>query len=177
MNKDIKPYANTCVVELELPWEVAELLVEQGPSLIEEISVALRMRRQRTEYNRKFASLQEQDRQENRKNFHNLGRIVEEELQGNHANKTAILRKLSVKYDVSRGFLESVRNVYLEQQKEERVSNIVRFYFQGFSNEEIGKRVGMAPNSVGRILKEQGDLISALRRIMAKELRTQGGAK
>lgn len=177
MSKVTKAYANTCTVELEIPWEVAELLVEEGPALIEEISIALRMRRQRTEHNRKFAALREMDRQEAREEFYNLGRVTDETLKESDCDKRVVLQRLSKEYDTSPVFLERVRILYLRQQKEQRTADIVRYYFAGFTNKQVAEKVGVCAGTVARTIKEQGNLISAFKRLHKEAFAAQEVAK
>ncbi|WP_419797602.1 MAG: hypothetical protein ACNI26_15060 [Terasakiella sp.] len=185
MSNAIKPYGNTCTVELDLPWEVAELLVEQGPVLIKEITLALKMRKQRTDCNAKFAALAEQDRKEAKERFHNLGRIVDEALTGQTtAEQRVRLSILADEHDTNPSFLKLVRKLYRERivtaERELRDAQIIRFYFQGLSNKEIGRRVGTSVGNVSTILSRQGNLITALRRLIReaeRAERTRGGAK
>ncbi|WP_028880337.1 hypothetical protein [Terasakiella pusilla] len=177
MSKVTKVYGNTCVVELELPWEVAELLVEQGPALLEEISIALRMRRQRTEHNQKFAALREQDRQQAKEDFYNLGRVVDEALQASNSNKKEILKKLAIEHDVVPSFLERVRALYVQKQKEQRKADVVRYYFAGFTNSQIGEKVGMSAGAVAMVLKREGNLLEAIKRLHSGAFAAQEGGK
>lgn len=181
MNKVLKPYGNTCTVELELPWEVAELLVEQGPGLIEDIALALKMRKQRTEQNEKYAALRQSDYEQAKTDFFNLGMKVDQALKAAGDNKKQTLRELAVEYDTNTAFLERVRKLYRDrvtkEEKQTRNTQIIRFYFQGLSNREIGRQVGIAPGSVSRILSEQGDLIAALRKATQDEVFNKGAAK
>jgi len=91
---------------------MAELLVEQGPELIKDIALALRMRKQRTEQNEKFAALRQHDFEQNRRDYFNLGMEVERALKSAGRNKREKLKELAVEYETSPVFLERVQKLY-----------------------------------------------------------------
>ena len=185
MNRVTGPYGNYCTVTLELPWEVAESLVEHGPKLLADLGLAVKMRKQRTDYH--LEASRQADFEQNKREFYNLGKEIHERLRNqidapvSNKVKAEILRKLAAEYGTTSTFLDDARRLYLADIKKEkneiRDAQVIRLFFQGLTNKDIARRVKTSPTTVAKVLSKEKDLISALRRVVTQDLRKKGGVK
>ena len=170
-------FSTTCQITVELPIEVADLLINHRKEVVAAVDALAREleRRKETDARRvHLARLDDIDRRRNREKWSEVGRLVARELRHRKSEwRSDVLNQLSGRYGLQASFLSILAQQH-EKRSRERLSRrrdteIIRLYFRGKSNRAIAKalrRKGYraSPETVGRRLSAHDDLIFAIRR-------------
>lgn len=172
MKRDVSISAGLVTLKIELPWEVAALIVEHGPSTIEQIKSALDQERRNNEQRQRALALTEGDGTSRRERWDALARQLDRELRSTKTtgkDRTALVRRFADRSGIPVSSLTAIHKGY-QQRREERVrarrdAQVIRLHLLGTSNREIATQLKptITPQSVGRILKKHPDLIWSLK--------------
>jgi len=173
MKRDVSISAGLVTLKIELPWEVAALIAEHGPSTIDQIKSALDQERQHNEQRQRALSLSESGGSERRQRWDALARQLDRELRSAKAtgkDRTALVRRFADRSGIPVSSLNAIHKGY-RQRREERIrarrdAQVIRLHLLGTSNREIATQLSprITPQSVGRILKKHPDLIWSLKK-------------
>lgn len=171
MKRNVTISAGLVTVTLELPWEVAALIVEHGPSTIAQVKSILDQERANNEQRQRALTLSECDGLQRRKSWDALARKLDRELRSKNAvgkSRTALVRQFADHFGIPVSALTAIHKQYEQRRKEQirarRDAQVIRLHFLGKSNREIATllRPRTTPQSVGRILKGYPNLIRSL---------------
>lgn len=168
----INPYGRTCQVTLDLPWDVAEQLLEQSPAVLTAVLNALRERSRDVALKAQSEAEAERDRRRQRDKWTRLARVADRELRrrlrSGAETRGQILRSVAEEHGVKPGLMQPLLSVYRRELRariaERRRAQIIHHYFSGLSNAEIGARLRppMVAASVSNVIRKERRLIQAL---------------
>ena len=176
----INPYGNTCQVTIDLPWDVAEQLLEQSPAILTAILNALRERNRDAALRARWEAQAERERRGQHERWTRLARVADRELRrrlrSGAETHNQILRSVADEHGVAPGSLHALLAVYRRERRariaDRRRAQIIRYYFAGLSNAEIGARL-RPPISAGRV----SSIISQERRLIQALLETNAAVR
>lgn len=166
----INPYGSTCKVELELPWEQAEFIVEHGPSIIRSIKEALEARKAELQSNETTRQLVTENSEKLSAEYAALSEKAEIEI-ARRANapgqRRLIIKQLAAEYGLTAPTLERILKVQRQIRKDardrQRIAKIISLHLQGLTNLEIGKELSIRTKVVADLLISETDLLSTLK--------------
>lgn len=160
-------------VSLELPWDVAEQLVEQGPAILDALRHAMAQRAAEDESRKRLARYHDERASDRIAEWDRLSRRLDWELrrrcQNGDEKPTVVFREFAAEFGVNVSALRTVHAGFTKRRNEamrkRRAAQIIRLYFLGYTHEEIGRRVRpqLKSSAVGNVLAQNADLLSSLK--------------
>lgn len=179
--KPLYPYGNTCRVEVELPWEIADLIVEHGPSLILAISSAVSDRKrsaERQEYEKAKLRATWAERKAETLVF---GEKVQSEIvrrTNGPGQRPVLIKQLAAEYGYSAKELSSILRVYREHCEERKLHRqhlrALTLHLQGFKHKEIGEKLDLSSRRIGSILRSS-NLLDSIKEALADVKKENSG--
>ncbi len=164
------PYGPTCKVTLDLPWDVAELLVKHGPGLLNVIGAAVKARKAETHHHKEVGAFLDKQCEDNKAEWAALALHCEAEIarrSNGPGQRSSVVKQLAAELKVTASFINSICRVFKAESRqngiEQRKAQIIRLYFKGWSNAAIAREVKLAPETVSRLLASEKDLLKTLR--------------
>lgn len=159
-------------VRLDLPWDVAEQIVDHGPQIIETLRKALDRRREDDDRRKKLESFQDAAAKDQMAQWAKLARHtdrrIRQECYRGHRLQRHVLREIADELGIQVGALQAIHAHFKRERQrrimERRTARIIRLYLLGYSNAAIGRLVRplVSGRTVGRILTDNKHLISTL---------------
>lgn len=172
MRSNISISAGNISLSIDLPWEVAELLVEHGPAVLKDISAALEADRTSNPARQKTLALKDKDISVRKQRWTQVARALDQQLRKSGAtgkDATRIVRETAAEFGLPVGSLRAIHRVYCRERAEKirarRDAQVLRLHLLGHTNREIAFLISpqITPQSVGRILDRYPDVIGSLR--------------
>ncbi|MEQ9111496.1 MAG: hypothetical protein RIF37_08775 [Rhodospirillaceae bacterium] len=184
INKPINPYGHVCRVEIDLPWEIAELLVDQGPRLILAISDAIGDRKRDAERQENRTAKIKADCDTRKAETLKIGAEAESEItrrSNGSGQRNRIIKQLASEYGYPAYELNSIIRAYRNDQKERRLRKqhlrALTLHLQGFTHKEIGQKLDLSAMQIGNILCSSSLLDSIKKAISDVNEENSGGSK
>jgi hypothetical protein len=181
MNVRLKPRTPFLTVEIDISWDVAELIVDAGPGLIKAVAMALKNRKSELAAAHDGQTRLDDQLAANRSDWSALAIRCEAEV-ARRANgpgqRPAIIRQLAAELKMSRPDLERIIRVYrrerLEGERKRRTVQVIRRHLQGRTHRAIAAELGL--QTVAKTLAVSSDLLGRLRAAEAGSA-VDGGAQ
>ncbi len=177
---DINPYGAICKVELELPWEQAEFIVEHGPSIIRAIKRGIELRKNELRRNEETRRLVGANAEKLRAEYAQLAEKAEAEITRRSnapGQRSQIIKQLSLEYDLTVPTLTAIlrfhKNRKQDAQRRKRVLDVISLHLRGFSNRDIGRQLELRTRVVDQVLDSETDLLKTLKQNLTS---ADGGA-
>lgn len=173
--KRISPYPDHCTVTLDIPWDVAEALVSAGPSLIASLRDVVNQHKQTIASNEHLNQFRDNKADSAFQKWHAMAEVadirVRQLMQEENLSFPQAISVTAKENHFPPSSMRALVTVYREKSKEEnkhaRNVEIIRLYFKGMSDRDIGRKYNIAPRTVQRILAEHKDIIKFTRNKIA----------
>lgn len=170
MARRISIYPEHVEIKLNLPWEVAEAIVSDGPAIIKALSSALNERKMEAEAKSPIKRFEvahgatEDDRwlKLSREAERRIRRLRDSESLTDAKAMSQIAHELDLPYSSLQAVLSKFRRDRRERLTARRNAQIIRLHFLGLPATDIGKRLKINAVTATRVLREEDDLIRSL---------------
>jgi hypothetical protein len=156
------PYSNTCIVILELPWEVAEAFAKFGPAWVQAVQQAVATRSEHLEAKADARKRLDASAEANKTEWAALAAYCEREIarrSNGPGQRGRIVKQLASERKVSAAFIESVCRVYRLSERQVsadlRKAEVIRLFLIGRTDAEIAREANVPVRTVARIIAEE----------------------
>ncbi|MBV6633039.1 MAG: hypothetical protein KI792_08415 [Alphaproteobacteria bacterium] len=173
MDKRISINPETVSVTLELPFEVAELIADQGMDLVKAIVEAVELVKRNDERRKRLEQYQDADAQDRTDEWHRLAAELDAEIKrltgSGGVTEAEVITTFASNFSTPVSSLQAILTSYRKKQRKaairERDEKIIRFYFLGYTNAQIGKKLEppVSASTVNKVLAKHRDFIAMLR--------------
>jgi len=157
----INPYQNSCRLELEIPWELAQALLPLAQELVTVLAKAVAERGEVQSHAENRKADTDRTAEDNRAAWRALAEECEAEAKrraNGPGSRRSILRQLAAERNLSPIFLERIVRVYRREARKEqfaaRVAEIEARRAQGQSTGFIAGELGISARMVRKYLEE-----------------------
>lgn len=172
MDKRISIYPEHVEIKLTLPWEVAQAIVSDGPSIIKALSVALKQREAEAEANSPIKRYETGDSATEDDRWLKLYRTADRQIRALRAAegitdakaKSRVANDLNVPTTTLSAVLTRFRRERRERLTARRNANVIRMHLLGETNSRIKSRLKVSFQTIAKILNEEDDLVRSLRK-------------
>lgn len=170
MAKRISIHPEHVEIKLNLPLEVAEAIVSDGPAIIKALSSALNKQKMEAEAKSPIKRLEVANAASDDDRWLKLYRVADRQIRALRSAESMtdakamsqVAKDLNVPYTTLSAVLTRFRKDRRERLVARRNVQVIRMHLLGQTTVQIGSRLKINPVTVTRVLKQEDDLIRSL---------------
>lgn len=178
MFKGIRLHPQKVSITLDIPWPVAELLVTDGPEIIQALASAMAEQKASDHTRARLRALHDDEAADRVREWSRLAEYINAEVRNRFVlegkAQSRVLSELSEEFGEPYSNLQALLTAYRATTRRDRLrkrdAEIIRLHFLGYSNRQIAKalRPQIGEGTVSRVLSEAGPLLDHLRRFASE---------